>query len=122
MLRSQLWTVAVAIITSFLSPSVQAQDKPTSLDVYPAEVHINTMRDRQSFVVQVTYPNGLTRDVTTEAKLSLTDAAKVKLAGNVLHPVADGDSQLTVEFEGLSKTIPIKVEQAASSWTSCRSS
>lgn len=112
MLRSQLWIVAVAIIASVMPPSVNAQDKPTSLEVYPAEVHINTMRDRQSFVVQVTYPNGLTRDATKEAKLTLSDAAKVKLAANVLHPVADGESQLTVEFEGLSKTIPIKVEQA----------
>lgn len=112
MLRSQSWTVAVAIIASVLSPSVNAQEKPTSLEVYPAEVHINTMRDRQSFVVQVTYPNGLTRDVTTEAKLTLSDAAKVKLAANILHPVADGESQLAVEFEGLSKTVPIKVEQA----------
>jgi hypothetical protein len=112
MLRSQSWIVAVAIIASVLSLSVNAQDKPTSLDVYPPEVHINTMRDRQSFVVQVAYPNGLTRDVTKEAKLTLSDAAKVKLAANVLHPVADGESQLTVEFEGLTKTIPIKIEQA----------
>lgn len=112
MLRSRLWTVAAAIIASVLSPSVNAQEKPASLEVYPAEVHINTMRDRQSFIVQVAYPNGLTRDVTKEAKLTLSDAAKVKLAGNVLHPVADGESQLTVEFEGLSKKIPIKVEQA----------
>lgn len=112
MLRSQLWTVAVAIVASVLSPSVHAQDKPISLEVYPAEVHINTMRDRQSFVAQVTYPNGLTLDVTKQAKLTLSDAGQVKLAANVLHPVADGESQLTVEFEGLSKTVPIKIEQA----------
>lgn len=112
MFRSRLWTVAVAFIVSLSSFTVDAQEKPISLEVYPAEVHINTMRDRQSFVVQVAYPNGLTRDVTKEAKLTLSDAAKVKLAGNVLHPIADGDSQLTVEFEGLSKMIPIKIEQA----------
>ncbi len=112
MFRSRLWTVAVAFI-ALLSPlQADAQEKPTSLEVYPAEVHINTIRDRQSFVVQVAYPNGLTRDVTKEAKLTLSDATKVKLAGNVLHPVADGEIQLTVEFEGLSKMIPIKIEQA----------
>jgi uncharacterized protein YjdB len=112
MFRSRLWTVAVAFI-ALLSPlQADAQEKPTSLEVYPAEVHINTIRDRQSFVVQVAYPNGLTRDVTKEAKLTLSDATKVKLAGNVLHPVADGEIQLTVEFEELSKMIPIKIEQA----------
>ncbi|NQV24323.1 MAG: DUF1549 domain-containing protein [Rhodopirellula sp.] len=112
MLRSRMWTVAVAIAASLLTPTADAQEKPTTLDVFPAEVHINTIRDRQSFVVQVAYPNGLTRDVTHEAKVTLSDAAKVKLEGNILHPVADGESQLTVEFEGLSKTIPIKIEQA----------
>lgn len=112
MFRSRLWTVAVAFIASLNSLTADAQEKPISLEVYPAEVHINTMRDRQSFVVQVAYPNGLTRDVTKEAKFTLSDAAKVKLAENVLHPVSDGDSQLAVEFEGLSKMIPIKVEQA----------
>ena len=113
MFRSRLWTVAVAFIASLNSLTANAQEKPISLEVYPAEVHINTMRDRQSFVVQVAYPNGLTRDVTKQAKFTLSDAAKVKLAENVLHPVADGDSQLTVEFEGLSKMVPIKIEQAA---------
>ena len=112
MLRSRMWTVAVAILASSFLQAADAQEKPVSLDVFPAEVHINTIRDRQSFVVQVAYPNGLTRDVTKEAKLTLSDAAKVKLAGNILHPVADGESQLTVEFEGFKKTVPIKVEQA----------
>jgi hypothetical protein len=112
MFRSRLWTVAVAFIASLNSLTTDAQEKPISLEVYPAEVHINTMRDRQSFVVQVAYPNGLTRDVTKEAKFTLSDAAKVKLEGNVLHPVSDGDSQMAVEFGGLSKMIPIKIEQA----------
>ncbi|MDG2360676.1 MAG: DUF1549 domain-containing protein [Planctomycetaceae bacterium] len=112
MFRSRLWTVAVAFIASLNSLTVDAQEEPISLEVYPAEVHINTMRDRQSFVVQVAYPNGLTRDVTKEAKFTLSDAAKVKLEGNVLHPVSDGDSQMAVEFGGLSKMIPIKIEQA----------
>jgi hypothetical protein len=112
MLRSRMWTVAVAISATLLTFSVEAQEKPMSLAVYPAEVNINTMRDRQSFIVQVAYPNGLTRDVTMEAKLTLTNGAPVKLEGNTLHPVADGDSQLTVEFEGLTKSVPIKIVQA----------
>jgi len=112
MFRSRLWTVAIAFIASLNSLTTDAQEKPISLEVYPAEVHINTMRDRQSFVVQVAYPNGLTRDVTKEAKFTLSDAAKVKLEGNVLHPVSDGDSQMAVEFGSLSKMIPIKIEQA----------
>lgn len=112
MFRLQLSTITVAVAASLFSIPALADEKPTSLEVYPADVHINTIRDRQSFVAQVTYPNGLTRDVTAEAKLTLSNGSFVKLDGNTLHPVADGDSQLTVEFEGLTKTVPIKVEQA----------
>ena len=107
----QSLTVAVLVVCSVnVAP---AADAPTSLEVYPAEVHLNTLRDRQSLVVQVAYPNGLTEDVTSKAKLTLSNAAIVKLDGQTLHPAADGEGQLTVEFAGLKKVVPVKVEQAA---------
>jgi hypothetical protein len=104
------------IVAAFVFASVNvasAADAPTSLEVYPTDVHLNTLRDRQSFVVQVAYPNGLTEDVTQKAKLTLSNASIVKLDGQTLHPAADGEGQLTVEFAGMKKVVPIKVEQAA---------
>lgn len=104
---------ALALATLIPATSVLAQDQPVSMDVYPPDVNLNTLRDRQSFVVQVTMPNGLTKDVTSEAKLTLSNPALVKLQGNVLTPVADGQGELKVELGSLSKTIPIAVTQAA---------
>ena len=107
------WSLA-SVALAILVPSVAiAADAPTSLEVYPADVHLNTLRDRQSFVVQVAFPNGLTQDVTADAKVTLSNANIVKLEGHTLHPAADGEGQLTVEYAGLSKVVPIKVEQAA---------
>jgi hypothetical protein len=99
-------------VSGCLATATQAQEAPVSVEVFPADVHLNTLRDRQSFVVQATYANGITRDVTTKSKLTLSNAAPIKLEGNVLHPVADGASELKVEFGGIAKTIPIKVEAA----------
>ncbi len=107
------WSLA-SVALAILVPSVAiAADAPTSLEVYPTDVHLNTLRDRQSFVVQVAFPNGLTQDVTADAKVTLSNANIVKLEGHTLHPAADGEGQLTVEYAGLSKVVPIKVEQAA---------
>jgi len=107
-------SISLALLTSVVltAGTGVAADAPTSLDVYPADVHLNTLRDRQSFVVQVTYPNGLTQDVTADAKVTLSNTSIVKLDGHTLHPAADGEGQLTVEYAGLSKMVPIKVEQA----------
>ncbi|MBI1311167.1 DUF1549 domain-containing protein [bacterium] len=101
-----------ATLATLSLSSLQAADAPVSLEVYPADVHLNTLRDRQAFVVQVTFPNGLTQDVTADAKVTLSNANIVKLDGHTLHPAADGEGQLTVEYAGLSKVVPIKVEQA----------
>ena len=42
----------------------------TTLEVFPPDVNLDTARDRQSFVVQATYADGITRDVTAEAKVA----------------------------------------------------
>jgi hypothetical protein len=106
------FSLAIAV-SGLLAGATIAQEQPTSLEVFPADVHLNTIRDRQSFVVQVTFPNGLTQDVTQQAKITLSNEALVKLTGNTLYPATDGEGELKVEFASLSKSVPIKVEQAA---------
>src|SRR5258708_7872666 len=69
-----------------------------SLDVFPPDVNLTTNRDRQSFVVQATYADGIKRDVTTEAKVAFANPALIKLEKNVVHPVADGATEMKVEF------------------------
>ncbi len=57
------------------------------ITAYPGDVELSTRRDRQAVIVQALYSNGLTRDVTSEAKYSLADPALAKLeAGLVLFP------------------------------------
>ncbi len=112
MLRLKLWTAAIAALT-VASSTARAQDAPTSLEVYPPDINIKTSRDRQSFVVQATYATGLTKDVTAEATRTLTNPALTKLDGNMLTPVADGQCELKIDFGGLSKSVPVKVETAS---------
>ena len=96
-----------------LATTATAADAPlTSVSVYPASVKLTTKRDRQSLIVQAIFANGLTRDVTGEAKFALADAKSVSLAGSVLTPKADGKSELTVTFGGKTVKVPVEVEKA----------
>ena len=80
--------------------------------VSPPEISLTTSRARQSVVVQAVYADGITRDVTDHATYAFASEAHVRREGNFLFPVADGETQLTVSFEGSSVTVPVKVQRA----------
>ncbi|MDC0274382.1 DUF1553 domain-containing protein [Planctomycetaceae bacterium] len=110
-LRSLFFTLLTAgIAIGLLGQTSFAQEgNPSELRVYPANVNLSSARDRQSIQVQAVYPSGLTRDVTSQSKLTLANAALAKMENNILYPVADGDSEVTVEFGGLTSKLPVKV-------------
>ncbi len=84
----------------------------TELHVYPADVFLQAKYDQQGLVVQAVYANGVTRDVTAEAKFALANKALAKLERSVLTPLADGRTELRVAYEGRTLTVPVKVENA----------
>jgi len=86
--------------------------KPAEIRVFPPDVQLTTARDRQSLIVQARYANGLTRDVTTEAKFALANAALARMDQATLYPIADGSTQLSVECAGLKVTLPVTVKDA----------
>ena len=101
---------AVVLITS----SSASADEPAlaELKVFPPNVNLNTKLDLQSLIVQAVYANDLTRDVTAEAKFAPADAALVRIDSNVVHPAADGKSEIKVEFGDKSVSVPVAVKDA----------
>ena len=93
------------ILALAASPSFAA-----SFEVFPAEVNLKYQRDSQSLVCRFTEPNGVQRNVTTEAKISVSDPAKAKVENGVVLPLADGATTLKVEYNGSAIEIPVKVE------------
>src|SRR5262245_64111695 len=77
-----------------------------SIAVYPPDINLETARDRQSFVVQLTQPDGITRDVTEQSQISFANPALVKLDKYTVYPVADGTTEMTVTFNGQSVKVP----------------
>ena len=96
-----------------MATTATAADSPlSSLVVYPGSVKLTTKRDRQSLIVQATFANGLTRDVTGEAKFVLADDKAATLSGHLLTPKADGKGELSVSYGGRTIKVPIEVEKA----------
>lgn len=84
-----------------------------SLEVFPANVHLATMRDRQSLVVLATRADGVTVDVTPETTFHLGDPSLARLEGPTLYPQVDGTTQLEARFAGHTAAVEVVVERAA---------
>jgi Protein of unknown function (DUF1549)/Protein of unknown function (DUF1553) len=95
------------------SPAFAGESALSKLEVFPNDVHLSTARDRQSLVVQATYADGITRDVTAQASMTPANPSLVRRDGFVLFPVLDGETTLDVAFEGQTVKVPVKVTQAS---------
>ena len=84
----------------------------TDVKVFPADVNLKTRQDRQAIVVQAIYADGVTRDVTEQAGYALGNAALVKFEQFTLTPVADGQTELRIKFQGKALTVPVKIESS----------
>jgi hypothetical protein len=109
----------LAAATFLVSVGVAAPDqsKPAtstvSFDVYPPDVNLLTSRDDQSIVVRTTDADGVSHDITHKVEYSLSDPKIARVEKNVVTPLADGETQLTVKYQGKSVNIPVKVKDGA---------
>lgn len=114
--RSRLLRPAFLVLASVLcAVSAFARAKApalSALHVFPSDVNLRGSGDRQALVVQAVYADGVTRDVTTQAAFTLADRKFAKLDQAVLTPLADGQTELRVKFEGRTLVVPVKVAAA----------
>ena len=109
--------LAVAVLIAFgvTCPDDAAAETPSAIakiDVYPPDVHLSTTADRQNFIVVATRTDGVTLEVTAEATATLADAEPARLDGHTLYPLADGQTELVVQYGDHQVQVPIVVENA----------
>jgi len=110
---ARTWITLLTLALGATGPIVAGEAVPEKVEVFPSEVDLTTARDRQSLVVQATYADGITRDVTARATFTPADPAPVRRDGATLYPVADGVTSVAVGFGGRSVAVPVKVARAA---------
>ena len=94
---------------------VKASSKPATLvkiDAYPKQISLTSNQDFQSIVVQATYSDGITRDITGKSKIQIENKAVAKIEKNVLRPIVDGKTKLLVSFSGKQSTLPVTVAKS----------
>ncbi|MFM7539175.1 MAG: DUF1549 and DUF1553 domain-containing protein [Planctomycetota bacterium] len=101
--------VAAAVIPAAPAPARQV----TGLSIFPPDIQLATKRSKQVVVVQASYSDGITEDVTSKCNLRLENAALAKLQGQTILPVADGTTRVMADFGGKSAAAPMVVSQAA---------
>jgi hypothetical protein len=99
--------VAITALTA-----IATERQLSKVEVFPSAVTLLHARDRQSIVVQATYGDGVTRDVTGEAKYDFKNPALAKLNDNVITPAADGKTELQIAFDGQTLSVPVAITNA----------
>src|SRR5207253_1865617 len=105
--QSHCRCVAACLLVLTARSTSAAPATLTDLKAYPPEINLSSAKARQRIVVQATYSDGLTRDVTTEATSKLTNSKVAKLDKAVFTPITDGKTELQVSFKGRSVAVPI---------------
>jgi len=105
-------TLKVLLAWSLLSGIALADAPPIKLEAFPPDVQLTSSRDRQTFIVVATRPDGVTLDVTAAAKATLANPAFARIDGHTLYPTADGATTLALEYQGQTVSLPVTVKDA----------
>ena len=102
------------LVLVFASLRGEAADRALEkIEFFPPTIELTSSRDRQGYVVQATYSDGITRDVTGEVKLSLSNDKLTKQEKGRFLPAADGEGKIRVEFGGKTLEASLSVNDAA---------
>ncbi|MBI3837610.1 MAG: DUF1549 domain-containing protein, partial [Planctomycetia bacterium] len=102
------------LLCLMLSAGMASAAEPAALklEAFPPDLQLTTNRDRQTFIVVVTRPDGVTQDVTAAAKATLANPALARIDGHTLFPTADGATTLALEYQGQTVSLPVTVKDA----------
>ena len=82
------------------------------LSVFPKKIHLETKKDFHKLVVVAKYSDDVTREVTAESSLVLSDPTIASLDENTLRPMADGKVTLIVTHRDKRVHVPVEVKGA----------
>ncbi len=105
------------LLACILSFAAGASAKPASLQVEATgapELMLRGKDARQQLLVTAKLDDGALRDFTHKASYAASPAGIVKVdSDGVVTPLADGTATVTADVEGVTASLPVKVEKAA---------
>lgn len=109
--------VCLALPPSLCADESQAGDPlppvvvgtPQRIEVQPPSFRLDTPRREIHLVTTGFYASGRVQDLSSAAELASADPAVARVEGGVVHPVANGRTEVLVQVGGLSARVPIEV-------------
>jgi hypothetical protein len=84
-----------------------------SLNVYPSLIKLSAKSDDQHVIAVATRSDGITLDVTEQVQWSFANPALTEFNNFVITPKADGATQLTAQWQGLSSVANLEITNSA---------
>ena len=110
--KSSVKKAAEANAPASITPTVK-NATPERLQVFPPDIQLTNVRDRQSIVAQLVYSNGITVDVTDQIQTKLAAENIVRQTGKTFTPQTDGETTLTVSLDSFTVDVPVKITGAS---------
>ena len=109
-----LFLIVISMLPSLkLDAADEVVAKPVApvsrLVAYPKQISLDRRRDSQDVVVQWYLPDGRTRDVSDLARKEIVRPRIARLNQGFVEPLADGQTELKIEYQGMVCQIPINV-------------
>lgn len=106
--------ICVAVVLNFAIANLVAHENTgAQLAVYPTAIQLNSAVDANTFIAQITLPDGTTRDVTGQVTFEVRDPALLRIEGNKIVPLADGQTEISFTFEDQKVAVPVSISQAS---------
>jgi len=93
-------------------PAASGGPAPTELVVHPATIQLTGPRAEQRLIVLGVGADGRKYDLTRSATLTSGNGQIARVERGVVRPVGTGSTTLTVVANGVTATVPVRVEQA----------
>ncbi|MGD9723087.1 MAG: DUF1549 domain-containing protein [Pirellulales bacterium] len=118
------WCAAIVTISTMAMPSVALAapaaaapagnepivvGTPARIEVFPTQIKLDTPRREMHLVVTGHYADGSRQDLTTVAEVVSQDAAIATVDRAVVHPAANGSTQVVVKVGGHEQSVPVQV-------------
>ena len=109
------WGLLLLGFSLLLSSCARTETKKISeIKCYPPEIHLAGANGRQSVLVQATYTDGITRDITADSRCRLADSRVAGFDGTNIITRANGQTDFLVTYAGRTLSVPVTVTNAGS--------
>ncbi len=112
--QGAVWPAGITLAAKEkVKPLKEAKTAARSLAVYPDKIVLETRRDFQQVLAAATFEDDVTCDVTGRAEFKLADPEIARLEDHVLRPLKDGQTTLSVSWNGKTVEVPVTCKDAA---------